>query len=193
MRRASIDRCVTVVPRVVPRPRATPQVDSAARRRSAPRLRTTFGMTAQRSPLTRLRRALAGRDLLASWVTLRRAGLDEAAALLLLIAVRIPRGSRQRPCDSWAGRASNARSSRSTTFSSSFCCSPRLARGDDNRVRGSARRPADGLRLDRAARRAPGLPAGSESLEISNLESGKSGTAGLVDSASIKSTQCEPE
>jgi hypothetical protein len=50
-------------------------------------------VTAQRSPLTRLRRALAGGDLLAARTAasdLPHVGLDEAAALLVLIAQEDP-------------------------------------------------------------------------------------------------------
>jgi hypothetical protein len=50
-------------------------------------------VTAQGSPLTRLRRALAGGDLLAARVAagdLPHVGLDEAAALLVLIAEKDP-------------------------------------------------------------------------------------------------------
>jgi hypothetical protein len=50
-------------------------------------------VTAQGSPLTRLRRALAGGDLLAARTAagdLPHVGLDEAAALLVLIATEDP-------------------------------------------------------------------------------------------------------
>ncbi len=50
-------------------------------------------LTAQGSPLTRLRRALAGGDLLAARASaseLPHVGLDEAAALLVLIAREDP-------------------------------------------------------------------------------------------------------
>lgn len=112
-------------------------------------------VTAQGSPLTRLRRALAGGDLLAARVAasdLPHVGLDEAAALLVLIAREDPE-KLDAAAVRFLGRACLERSF--ITLSDAqllVACLAQLERADDESracFAGALRR----LRLDHAARR----------------------------------------
>jgi hypothetical protein len=111
-------------------------------------------VTAQGSPLTRLRRALAGGDLLAARVAagdLPHVGLDEAAALLVLIASSDP-GTFDAAAVRFLGRACLERSFIALDDAALLAaCLAQLERADDESrasFAGALRR----LRLDRAAR-----------------------------------------
>ena len=112
-------------------------------------------MTAQGSPLTRLRRALAGGDLLAARTAaadLPHVDLDEAAALLVLIAREDPE-KLDAAAVRFLGRACLERSV--ITLADALllvACLAQLERADDESravFAGALRR----LRLERAARR----------------------------------------
>ena len=111
-------------------------------------------MTAQGSPLTRLRRALAGGDLLAARTAagdLPHVGLDEAAALLVLIASADP-GKLDAAAVRFLGRACLERSFITLDDAQLLvACLARLERADEASrasFAGALRR----LRLERAAR-----------------------------------------
>ena len=112
-------------------------------------------MTSQGSPLTRLRRALAGGDLLAARAAaagLPRVDLDEAAALLVLIASEDP-GKLDAAAVRFLGRACLERSFITLTDAQLLvACLAQLERSDaeSNATFAAALRR---LRLERAARR----------------------------------------
>ncbi|MDP9257550.1 MAG: hypothetical protein M3Q31_13470 [Actinomycetota bacterium] len=117
-------------------------------------------MTAQGSPLTRLRRALAGGDLLAARTAasdLPHVGLDEAAALLVLIASEDP-GKLDAAAVRFLGRACLERSFITLSDAQLLAvCLAQLERGDEEArasFAGSLRR----LRLERASRGVAPLP-----------------------------------
>jgi hypothetical protein len=112
-------------------------------------------VTAQGSPLTRLRRALAGGDLLAARAAagdLPHVGLDEAAALLLLIAREDPENL-DAAAVRFLGRACLERSIMTLDDAQLLvACLAQLERADEESrasFAGALRR----LRLERAARR----------------------------------------
>jgi hypothetical protein len=111
-------------------------------------------VTAQGSPLTRLRRALAGGDLLAARTAasdLAHVGLDEAAALLVLIASEDP-ARLDAAAVRFLGRACLERSFITLGDAQLLvACLAQLERGDEESrasFAGALRR----LRLERAAR-----------------------------------------
>ncbi len=118
-------------------------------------MRTCVRMTTQGAPLTRLRRALDGRDLLAARVAagdLPHVGLDEAAALLVLIASSDPE-KLEPAAVRFLGRACLERSFITLADAQLLvACLAQLERADAESsvaFAGALRR----LRLERAARR----------------------------------------
>jgi hypothetical protein len=112
-------------------------------------------VTAQGSPLTRLRRALAGGDLVAARTAaseLPHVGLDEAAALLALIALKDPE-KLEPAAVRFLGRACLERSFITLDDAHLLvACLAQLERADDESLAsfaGALRR----LRLERTARR----------------------------------------
>ena len=112
-------------------------------------------MTAQGSPLTRLRRAIAGGDLLAARsaaATLEHIELDEAAGLLLLIAAGHPE-QLDAAAVRFLGRACLERSFATLADAQLLvACLAQLERGDAE-SRAAFALALRRLRLDHAARR----------------------------------------
>jgi hypothetical protein len=110
-------------------------------------------VTAQGSPLSRLRRALAGGDLLAARTAasdLPHVGLDEAAALLVLIASEDPE-KLDAAAVRFLGRACLERSFITLDDAQLLtACLAQLERGDDESRASFACAPRR-LRLERAA------------------------------------------
>ena len=117
-------------------------------------------MTSQGSPLTRLRRALAGGDLLAARAAaagLPRVDLDEAAALLVLIASEDP-AKLDAASVRFLGRACLERSFMTLTDAQLLvACLTQLERSDAE-SKATFAAALRRLRLERAARRVESKP-----------------------------------